>query len=101
MPTSTRYSPEVRERAVRMVLEHEREYSSQWAAKCSIAEKIGCTGKTLRGWVRQAERDARRDHELHRVDTRAPEPLQHTPGAAPPSTSASFPSGDSMTVASP
>ena len=40
-----------------MVLEHEREYSSQWAAITSIAEKIGCAGETLRHWVRQAERD--------------------------------------------
>lgn len=52
-----RYSPEVRERAVRMVLEHEREYPSQWAAIESIAAKIGCTSESLRSWVRQAERD--------------------------------------------
>jgi len=55
-----RYSPEVRERAVRMVVEHEREYESQWAAIRSIAEKIGCAAETLRKWVRQAERDAGR-----------------------------------------
>ena len=55
-----RYSAEVRERAVRMVVEHEREYESQWAAIRSIAEKIGCTAETLRRWVRQAERDAGR-----------------------------------------
>jgi transposase-like protein len=41
-----------------MVLDHEREYDSEWAAIRSIAEKIGCTGETLRKWVRQAERDA-------------------------------------------
>ena len=53
-----RYSPEVRERAVRMVREHEKEHDSQWAAIRSIAPKIGCSPETLRGWVRQAERDA-------------------------------------------
>ena len=52
-----RYSPEVRERAVRLVLEHESEHDSQWAAISSIAAKIGCTAETLRQWVRQAERD--------------------------------------------
>ncbi len=55
--TSARYSPEVRARAVRMVLEHQGDYASQWSAICSIASKIGCTGETLRKWVRQAERD--------------------------------------------
>ena len=54
---SPKYSPEVRERAVRMVFEHAGEHASQWAAIGSIAAKIGCTAKTLRGWVRQAERD--------------------------------------------
>ncbi|EKO9303455.1 IS3 family transposase, partial [Escherichia coli] len=50
-------SPEVRQRAVRMVLESQGEYHSQWAAICSIAPKIGCTPETLRVWVRQHERD--------------------------------------------
>ena len=57
MGKQTRYAPEVRERAVRMVQEHEREYPSQWAAITSIASKIGCTAETLRSWVRQVERD--------------------------------------------
>ncbi|HEY0311201.1 MAG TPA: IS3 family transposase [Allosphingosinicella sp.] len=51
------YSPEVRERAVRMVLDHQGEHGSQYAAIRSIAAKIGCSGETLRNWVRQAERD--------------------------------------------
>jgi transposase len=51
------YSPEVRERAVRMVFEHAPEYPSQWAAIQSIAEKIGCSSEALRNWVRQAERN--------------------------------------------
>jgi transposase-like protein len=55
--TSVRYAPEVRERAVRMVLEHAKDHASEWEAIGSIAAKIGCTGETLRGWVRQAERD--------------------------------------------
>jgi transposase len=54
---SPKYAPEVRERAVRMVFEHAGEHDSQWAAIGSIAAKIGCTAETLRGWVRQAERD--------------------------------------------
>ena len=57
MNKTTRYSPEVRERAVRMVFEHQADYDSQWAAMNSIAAKIGCTAETLRKWVRQAERD--------------------------------------------
>ena len=55
--TSNRFSPEVRQRAVRMVPEHGGDHASQWAAIGSIAGKIGCTAETLRTWVRQAERD--------------------------------------------
>lgn len=55
-----RYSPEVRERAVRMVFDQEPQHDSQWAAIRSIAGKIGCSSETLRNWVRQAERDAGR-----------------------------------------
>ncbi len=57
MGRPSRYSPEVRERAVRMVFEHQGEYGSQWATIASIASKIGCTSETLRKWVRQTERD--------------------------------------------
>ena len=60
MTRTKRYSPEVRERAVRLVLEREREHPSQWSAIQSIAMKIGCSAETLRKWVRQAERDAGR-----------------------------------------
>ncbi len=60
MGRPSRYAPEVRERAVRMVFEPEGEYESQWAVIRSIATKIGCTSETLRHWVRQAERDAGR-----------------------------------------
>ncbi len=57
-----RYSPEVRERAVRMLFEHEKDYESRWAALASIAGKIGCTAETLRSWVKQIEIDTgRRD----------------------------------------
>jgi transposase len=57
MRKSPKYSPEVSERAVRMVFEAKDQYESQWAAIESIAAKIGCTAETLRRWVRQAERD--------------------------------------------
>jgi transposase len=57
MRKSPKFSPEVVERAVRMVFEAKDQYESQWAAIESIASKIGCTAETLRRWVRQAERD--------------------------------------------
>jgi transposase-like protein len=57
MTRQGRYSQQVRERAVRMVFEHQGEHRSQWAAICSIAGKFGMTVETLRSWIRQAERD--------------------------------------------
>ena len=60
MNTNKRYPVGVRERAVRMVRDHERDYDSEWGAIRSIAEKIGCTAETLRKWVRQTERDTGR-----------------------------------------
>ncbi|MGH7185415.1 MAG: IS3 family transposase, partial [Pseudomonadota bacterium] len=57
MPRHSRYSPEVRERAVRMVRDHGPEYPSPWGAITSIAQKIGCSGETLRKWMRQVERE--------------------------------------------
>jgi len=55
MNTKKRYSPEVRERAVRLVIEQQEEYPSHWAAICSIADKIGCTPETLRTWYNQSK----------------------------------------------
>jgi transposase len=60
MKTQNRYSREVRERAVRMVFDHEREYDSQWSAIVSISPKIGCSAETLRKWVRRTEVDTGR-----------------------------------------
>jgi transposase len=57
MSRPSKYSPELRERAVRMVCDHAGDYPSEWAAMRSIAEKLGCTTEALRRWVRQAERD--------------------------------------------
>ncbi len=62
MTNRKRYSPEVRERAVRLVFEHVNDYNSEWETICSIAAKIGCTPETLRKWVRKTEVDTgRRD----------------------------------------
>ena len=60
MARTSRYSQEVRERAVRMVFEHRDEYDSEWEAIGSIAKKIGCTSETLRKWVRRTEVDTGR-----------------------------------------
>ena len=57
MARPPKYSPELRERAVRMVQEHAAEYPSQWAAIRSVGEKLGCSVEALRRWIRQAERD--------------------------------------------
>src|SRR3984957_14538715 len=56
--TTNKFSSEVRARAVRMVLDHEGEHASRWAAVSSIAAKIGCTAQTLHEWVNKAERDS-------------------------------------------
>ena len=58
MGRASRFSPEVRERAVRMVVEQASEQGSEWAAICSVASKLGCNAETLRKWIRRAQIDA-------------------------------------------
>ena len=60
MPNHGKYPDELRERAIRMVLDHGHEYGSQWEAICSVAEKLGPKAETVRLWVRQAEKDTGR-----------------------------------------
>jgi transposase-like protein len=68
MNRTKKFSPEVRERAVRLVFEHQEEHKSQWETIVSIAGKIGCTAETLRKWVRQAERDQGKRDGLSSVE---------------------------------
>ncbi len=56
--SAMKFSPEMRARAVRMVLDHEGDHPSRWAAISSVAAKIGCTAETLRLWIKKAERDS-------------------------------------------
>jgi transposase len=57
MPRTTRYSPELRERAVKMVVEHREDYPSEWATMTAVASMLGMTPETLRNWVRKAQVD--------------------------------------------
>jgi transposase len=68
MGKANRFTPEVKERAVRLVGEQRKEHTSQWAAICSISTKIGCTSETLRSWVRQAEKDQGQKEGLTTVE---------------------------------
>jgi len=76
MSTQKRYSPEVRERAVRMMFEHEKDYESRWATLVSISNKIGCTPETLRSWVKRHEVDSGRREGLTTEDREQLKALQ-------------------------
>ncbi len=76
MSIQKRYSPEVRERAVRMVFEHEKDYESRWATLVSISHKIGCTPGTLRSWVKRNEVDNGRREGLTSEDREQLKALQ-------------------------
>jgi transposase len=83
MARPAKFSPEVKERAVRLVLEHQGEYCSQHEAIQWVAGRMGCHPETLRGWVRQAERDAGQ-HPGLTTDERAPHGVgAREPRAAP------------------
>ena len=85
MSKSNQYSPEVRERAVRMVLEHQSEYSSQWQAICSIAGKIGCSPESLKAWFSpDASGRRQRPYWYNERRQRAPKIIgEREQGAAP------------------
>lgn len=72
--TTNKFSPEVRERAVRLVLDNEGQHASRWQAVMSIAAKIGCTPQTLNDWVKKAEEGPRRNRHMHVLDLRVDMP---------------------------
>ena len=61
------YTPEIKERAVRLVVDHEHAHPTRWAAICSVAAKIGCTPETLRGWIKRAERREREPEAVNQA----------------------------------